>query len=252
MQHTSGLPEPAGEGVKDDEIGSFYLTKNTKYADPKFVIRERMKGALLFTPGSKFKYNNGDYLVVQRVLEKAYKEPFAEILALKIANPLGLKNTGMLSNDNRQLKVSKLPRAMLKGYELAEEKIVPEPNIAIENFGAAGAMYSNASDLAKFGLALSSGKLLSAESTQIMLTGDSKLGYLALGAWVFPLQLDNAKAASNLSSPARAQNALARRRNRHLQIITDGRYRTAPCHPANDKSIAQSDWRGVDESRPDV
>ena len=202
LQHTSGLPDPAGEDVKDDEIGSFYLAKNTKYADAKFVIRERMKGALAFTPGAKFKYNNGDYLVVQRVLERVYKKPFAEILAIKITHPLGLKNTGMLSNDNRQLKATQPSRAIPKGYELVEGKFKAEPNIAIENFGAAGAMYSNASDLAKFGLALTRGKLLSAQSTQIMLTGDSKLGYVALGAWVFPLQLDNAKAASNQPAPA--------------------------------------------------
>jgi D-alanyl-D-alanine carboxypeptidase len=139
--------------------------------------------------------------VVQRVLEKVYKKPFAEILKTKIANPLGLKNTGMLSNDNYQLRANKPRRAIPKGYELAEGKFVPEPNIAIENFGAAGAMYSNASDLAKFGLALTRGKLLSPESTQTMLTGDDKLGYIALGAWVFPLQLDNTKSTPIQPAP---------------------------------------------------
>lgn len=197
LQHTSGLPDPAGEDVKDDEIGAFYLTKSARYADPKFVIRERMKGVLGFTPGTKFKYNNGDYLVLQRVLEKVYKKPFAEILKAKIVAPLGLKNTGMLSNDNHQLKANKSQRAILKGYELVEGRLVPEPNIAIENFGAAGAMYSNASDVAEFALALIGGKLLSAESTHLMLTGNNKLGYVALGAWVFPLQLDPSKPTPN-------------------------------------------------------
>ncbi len=201
LQHTSGLPDPAGEDVKDDEIGAFYLTKSARFADPKFVIRERMKGALGFSPGSKFKYNNGDYLVVQRVLEKVYKKPFAEILKIKISNPLDLKNTGMLSNDNHQLRANKSQRAILKGYELLEGRFVPEPNIAIENFGAAGAMYSNASDLAKFALALTRGKLLSPESTQIMLTGNSKLGYVALGAWVFPLQIEAPKPTPNQATP---------------------------------------------------
>lgn len=107
----------------------------------------------------------------------------------------------MLSNDKRQLRANKPRRAILEGYELAEDKFVPEPNIAIENFGAAGAMYSNASDLAKFGLALIRGKLLSPESTQTMLTGDSKLGCIALGAWVFPLQLDNAKSTPIQPAP---------------------------------------------------
>lgn len=181
LQHTSGLTDPAGKNVKDDEVAPFYVSKNPKFADAKFVIRERMKGKLAFIPGSKFNYNNGDYLVLQRVLEKIYKKPFAEILKDKILDPLALRNTGMLRGND-----SALP----KGYELVADKIKPEPNIAIENFGAAGAMFSTANDLATFALALTSGKLLSAESTKAMLTGDEKLGYAALGAWVFPLQID--------------------------------------------------------------
>jgi CubicO group peptidase (beta-lactamase class C family) len=187
LQHTSGLPDPAGKNVKDDEVAAFYLSKNPKFADAKFVIRERMKGKLTFAPGSKFNYNNGDYLVLQRVLEKVYKKPFAEILKDKIIDPLALHNTGMLRGGEGGLP---------KGYELIADKIKPELNIAIENFGAAGAMYSTASDLAT--LALTSGKLLSAESTKAMLTGDEKLGYAALGAWVFPLQIEGLNPAPQM------------------------------------------------------
>ncbi len=189
LQHTSGLPDPAGKNVKDDEVAAFYLRKNPKFADAKFVIRERMKGKLAFAPGSKFNYNNGDYLVLQRVLEKVYKKPFGEILKNKILDPLALRNTGMLREGERGLP---------KGYELIANKIKPEPNIAIENFGAAGAMYSTASDLATFAMALTSGKLLSAESTSAMLTSDEKLGYTALGAWVFPLQIDGVNPAPQM------------------------------------------------------
>lgn len=107
----------------------------------------------------------------------------------------------MLSNDNRQFRANKPRRAIAEGYALAEGKFVPEPNIAIENFGAAGAMYSNASDRAKFARALIRGKLLSPESGQTMLTGDSKLGCIAIGARVFPLQLDNAKSTPIQPAP---------------------------------------------------
>ncbi len=195
LQHTSGLPDPAGKNVKDDEVAKFYLSKNPKYADAKFVIRERMKGSLAFAPGSKFNYNNGDYLVLQRVLEKVYKKPFAEILKSKILDPLGLKNTGMLRGG-----ANESVRGLPKGYEIIAGKLKPEPNIAVENFGAAGAMFSAASDLATFALALTNGKLLTAESTKAMLTGDEKLGYVALGAWVFPLQIDGLKPAPNMLS----------------------------------------------------
>jgi D-alanyl-D-alanine carboxypeptidase len=189
LQHTSGLPDPAGKNVKDDEVAAFYLSKNPKFADAKFVIRERMKGKLAFAPGSKFQYNNGDYLVLQRVLEIVYKKSFAEILEDKILDLLMLRNTGMLRSGEGGLP---------KGYELIKEKIKPEPSIAIENFGASGAMYSTASELATFALALTSGKLLSPESTKAMLTGDEKLGYAALGAWVFPLQIEGLNPAPQM------------------------------------------------------
>jgi CubicO group peptidase (beta-lactamase class C family) len=193
LQHTSGLPDPAGPNVKNDEISALYLTKSAKFADPKFIIRERMKGKLLSLPGSKFNYNNGDYLVLQRVLEKIYKKPFAEILKDKVLDPLSLRNTGMLRGEAKE-SAGGFP----KGYELMADKIKPEPNIAIENFGAAGAMYSTASDLATFAMALTSGKLLSTESTKAMLTGDEKLGYAALGAWVFPLQIEGLNPAPQM------------------------------------------------------
>jgi D-alanyl-D-alanine carboxypeptidase len=189
LQHTSGLPDPAGKNVKDDEVAAFYLSKNPKFADAKFVIRERMKGKLAFAPGAKFNYNNGDYWVLQRVLEKVYKKSFAEILKDKILDPLALRNTGMLRGGE-----SGLP----KGYELIADKIKSEPNIAIENYGAAGAMYSTAGDLATFALALTNGKLLSLESTKAMLTGDEKLGYVALGAWAFPLQIEGLNPAPQM------------------------------------------------------
>jgi D-alanyl-D-alanine carboxypeptidase len=193
LQHTSGLPDPAGKSVKDDEVAAFYLSKNAKFADAKFVIRERMKGKLAFVPGSKFKYNNGDYWVLQRVLEKVYKKSFTEILKDKILDPLVLRNTGMLRG-GRNESAGGLP----KGYELVADKIKPEPNITIENYGAAGATYSTASDLATFALALTSGKLLSTESTKAILTGDEKLGYAALGAWVFPLQIEGLNPAPQM------------------------------------------------------
>ena len=197
LQHTSGLPDPAGKNVKDDEVAAFYLSKNPKFADAKFVIRERMKGELAFAPGSTFKYNNGDYWVLQRVLERMYRKPFAEILKDKILAPLALRNTGMLRgglNESAGESAGGLP----KGYDLIAGKLNSEANIAIENFGAAGAMYSTASDLATFALALTSGKLLSAESTTAMLTGDEKLGYVALGAWVFPLQIEGVVSAPQM------------------------------------------------------
>ena len=80
------------------------------------------------------------------------------------------------------------------GYVITANKAEPEPAIALENFGAAGAMYSTAGDLATFALALTGNKLLSPESTKAMLTADDKLGYVALGAWVFPLQIKGSKA----------------------------------------------------------
>jgi CubicO group peptidase (beta-lactamase class C family) len=40
LQHKSGLPDPAGKSIKDDEVAAFYLSKNPKFADAKFVMRD--------------------------------------------------------------------------------------------------------------------------------------------------------------------------------------------------------------------
>ena len=61
--------------------------------------------------------------------------------------------------------------------------------IDVGRFGAAGALAGPPSDLAAFDRALMDGRLLKPETRAEMWRGDPKLGYAALGAWVYPVKL---------------------------------------------------------------
>ncbi|MGY0036369.1 serine hydrolase domain-containing protein [Pedobacter sp. NJ-S-72] len=43
---------------------------------------------LIDTPGTKFNYSNGDYIILGKIIENIYKKPYEEVLREKILRPL--------------------------------------------------------------------------------------------------------------------------------------------------------------------
>lgn len=154
MMHTSGLPNPddspAGRRGPSDALG--YCA-----------------GAPKAAAGERFEYNYCDTIVLAAVLERVTRTPFPRLLQQRIAKPLGLETLAM---------DGKVARKRF-GVTTAVNS----------NFGASGAMGGSLRDLLTFDRALLQGKLLSPASLAVLWQGDPKLGYVALGAWSFPMQL---------------------------------------------------------------
>lgn len=55
---------------------------------------------LIDQPGTKFSYNNGDYIILGKIIEKIYGKPFEEVLKQQILIPLNMHNTGFLHHDD--------------------------------------------------------------------------------------------------------------------------------------------------------
>ena len=53
---------------------------------------------LLFAPGSEWRYSNTNYMLIARIIGKAYGQPFADVVRLKIFEPLGMSSS--LINDD--------------------------------------------------------------------------------------------------------------------------------------------------------
>ncbi len=133
------------------------------------------KGKSDFEPGTSADYSNSNYVLLGYILEKVYKKPYKDLLAEKIARPLGLKSTyygGKISAANNEV--------YSYGYNGKWEK-EPETDMSIP--GGAGAVVSNPADLAKFIEALFAGKIVSQASLDKMKTISEGFG---MGMFRFP------------------------------------------------------------------
>lgn len=174
LQHVSGLPNPS-DGP-DNVVPPFYLRTGPEAANNTKSALGFCSGPPKRDGGAQFEYNNCDYLVLGALLEKATRKSYATLVRERITIPLDLRSWGVFSSDPSQA-----PRVAL-GYG-ADGKVELPQNVA--TYGAAGAIYGNALDLAKWDDALLSFKLLPQDATNVMFTADPKLYGEALGSWSY-------------------------------------------------------------------
>ena len=133
---------------------------------------------LVKEPGKEFDYNNADYIILGKIIEKMTGKTYEQNLKEKLLEPLQMTNTGLLSQDKI---VENLADTYF--YRPDIKKLVSDLPVYIENWYAAGAMFSTAGDVLKFSDALFAGKLLKKETLSQMFT--SGLGEYGLGVWVY-------------------------------------------------------------------
>ncbi len=146
------------------------------------IISKYASGSLEFKPGSKFSYNNADYILLGKILENIYDTSFKQIIKQQILVPLNMKDTGILDYE----VVSKLAQC----YWRNETTSVSERDIPyfIENYYTSGAMYSTTSDLLTFTEALFDNKIINKNSLSQLLKTESdieRFDNYASGLWSF-------------------------------------------------------------------
>lgn len=137
---------------------------------------------LIDTPGTKFNYNNGDYIILGKIIEKIYNKPFEQVLKEEILVPLNMHNTGFLHHDS-------IVQNLDEGYfgDASDvHKLYMPTNYYIDNYYSAGAMYSTPRDLLLFDKAIFNHTIIKSSTTDTMLTSYEKLGDVAFGFWVYP------------------------------------------------------------------
>jgi len=135
-------------------------------------------GKLETAPGKVWDYNNADYIILGKIIERVTGKTFEEHLQAKILQPLQMSNTGIAY----QHKV--IPRlADTYFYREDIKAMVNDLPAFMENWYASGAMYSTVDDILKFTNALFDKKLLKQTSLDLMFTsGLNEYGY---GVWVY-------------------------------------------------------------------
>lgn len=151
-------------------IPSILMTSTTSPRtewDPSTLLGKVAKREPAFPPGTDWGYSNTNYLLLALLLEELFDAPYDELLAERIATPLGLSST-VVPPPNAA------PR-LISGYD---RDFVPLPGRTVvepdhtswgtSSFGS-GAIVSTALDLATFGDALMAGDLVGVDALEAML-----------------------------------------------------------------------------------
>jgi D-alanyl-D-alanine carboxypeptidase len=213
LNHTSGLPNV--DTVRSyEEAARNGLELYQKPWTTDEIISRFCSGRLVHDPGQAFDYNNGDYMILGKIIERVTGRAYDQVLRERILQPLGMSGSGML-----------LQRGIVAGlastyYQPETTKVIANDlPVYIENWYAAGAMYSTASDLLRFSTALFGGQLLKPESLALMLKpGLDNYGY---GIWVPNLEIGGRhfRAAQRPGSVMGANCVLLRLLDEGLTII---------------------------------
>jgi CubicO group peptidase (beta-lactamase class C family) len=170
LQYASGLPDcEGGKGLKVYQ----------KPIAPADFVNQYCSGKPDFTPGTEFRYDNGGYIILGRIIEKITGMTFETALRKMILDVVNMPETGMLRS-------SSLPSDLALTYTYNKERKTFQPDefYLPEVYDAAGAMYSTAEDLFRFDAALFGGKLVKPETLKIMLKANHDLHDVAIGFWV--------------------------------------------------------------------
>lgn len=112
-----------------------------------------------FEPGTRFAYSNSGYVLLGAIIENISGMSYASFMAQRIFEPLGMKQTAYEGHERNGNK-------RVAGYS-GDKKAAP---ISMTQPYAAGALVSTVDDLALWDAAISSGKLLKAETWKQIFT----------------------------------------------------------------------------------
>lgn len=164
LGHTSGIPSFTGF----KEFGTWSMSSHTSEEEIA-LFRDK---PLDFEPGSKFDYSNSNFIVLGAVIEKVSGKKYGDLLRERIFDPLGMKDSGLDSDE------IVLPRRA-EGYQPGPHGLEVARSESMSIPWSAGSIYSTTGDLLKREHGLFGGKILNADSLKLMTTpgeGDYGLG----------------------------------------------------------------------------
>ncbi len=169
LTYSSGIPNC--ESYISDDIYIKHVARDS------FILKY-CSGNLESKPGTKFSYDNGDFVILGKIIEKVTGKSFEENLRQRILEPLNMENTAMLYNKDI---VTGLVQSYL--YNDSTKTFGMDKPYYIENFFSAGAMYSTVEDLLKFDQGIFTFVLLKKPTVDLLLAPHKLLDNVGLGFW---------------------------------------------------------------------
>lgn len=96
LNHTSGMKNT--DTATDANFMRYGIGFYHKPYTLEEIVNNFCSNPLVNEPGKKFDYNNGEYMILGRILEVIYKKPYEQILEEQILIPLGMNNSGIINH----------------------------------------------------------------------------------------------------------------------------------------------------------
>ncbi|MBD3583570.1 serine hydrolase [Flavobacterium selenitireducens] len=148
LSHSSGIKGSIPQGAKNLEE----------------IVQGFESEPSAFKPGTRFEYNNFNYMLLGYIAEKIGGRPYAELVSRNIFRKLGMAESG-IDHNGRVSQKSALGYMVDPGTgSLAR---MESGNVDVAS--SAGALYTTTGDLLKWSRAIENGKLLSEKSWKMAL-----------------------------------------------------------------------------------
>jgi D-alanyl-D-alanine carboxypeptidase len=158
-------------GGTGDIFGPDFDAHRTELRTPADYVKLYGKRGLEFEPGSRWQYSNYGFILLGAVIERVTGRSYYDYVQAHIYAPAGMTRSGSLPESQavpgRSIGYTRPPAA---------GAWVPNTDTLPYRGTSAGGGYSTVEDLARFARALLSHKLLSPDSTKLLITGKVKDG----------------------------------------------------------------------------
>nr|WP_298152521.1 serine hydrolase domain-containing protein [uncultured Pseudoxanthomonas sp.] len=213
LNHTSGL-ENFDQVTRLEQALAEGMPHYQLPRDPAQLARGVCNGPQAHAPGTTFDYNNGDYLLLGRIIETITGTPYAQALRERILAPLHLADTGLLRHAD-------IVPGLAATYSYREDLKALANDLPVypENWGPSGALYSTVDDVLAFSDALFGARLISRDSlARLLAPGLDEYGY---GLWVYTTRVghDTLRVAKRPGRIMGAQAQLYRFLDRDLTVV---------------------------------
>jgi CubicO group peptidase (beta-lactamase class C family) len=172
LAHQSGLPSYTAPDA--------YWAQTVRDKTHDEVLALVNSQPLMFDPGARYHYDNTGFYLLGLLIEALYAQPYADVLARVIFQPLGMSSTR--ANDYDTI----IP-GRVKGYRHQDGVLCNKPYYSPSNTFSAGCVLSTADDLLRWRASLSSDVILDAAHRALWQTPHPPTAYAQSDPFVVAL-----------------------------------------------------------------
>jgi D-alanyl-D-alanine carboxypeptidase len=213
---TSGVFDYLNDG--DDTVLRREIADSDTRFTPNDLVAIATAHAPRFAPGTSWSYSNTGYILLGQIAEKAAGRPIADSLRDRVFTPAGLRATSFETGP-------RIAGTYAHGYDALTGKTVRDVSVLDQSWAwTAGAIVSDADDIARFYRALLQGRLLRPDLLAVMETtvpmGARAPRGFAYGAGIFTTPMPCGIAwGHNGSTPGYLTTVLNSRGGKHQVVL---------------------------------